>query len=187
MLLQVQQMRIIIVRPVTFSMTVSNREKQYKYCLNYQSDAEVWTCCYIICLLRVLPILWLNDHPPHLENQTLRSGCRQESQMLKAEKCGWLGGQHTCTFFCSPRLQDFNFPEFYFSIWKSQDSSTTGNLTWHLAWTMHNAWWLRYSRHDAVQLWLEVQRHGKLQWSLSYVLGVLSDPTARCGLAPNND
>jgi len=24
---------------------------------------------------------------------------------LNTEKCWWLGGQHTWTFFCSPRLQ----------------------------------------------------------------------------------
>jgi len=52
-----------------------------------------------------LLILRLNDHPPRSENPTLKSEWRRGSQTLKAEKCGWLGGQRTWMFFCSPRLQ----------------------------------------------------------------------------------
>jgi len=92
------------------------------------------------------------------------------------------------------RFRDVNFPEFYFSIreFKSRDSSSTQNLTLHLACTMHlmrHAWMLQLSRYHATQLWLgggpwEVKqaREGKL-WRcqiikracLSHVLVVRPD------------
>jgi len=79
--------------------------------------------------LGALPILRLNDHPPRSENPTLKSEWRRGSQTLMVEKCGWLEGQCTCTFFCSPRLQLHHQQTYYYYYAQAcDDTAYIGNV-----------------------------------------------------------